>query len=439
MEKKSIQRVFVLDKNKQPLMPCHPARARELLKKGKAAVFRYHPFTIILKGRAGGDTQPIQVKIDPGSKITGVTLVGDFKNGKKVIWGAEIHHRGQSIKKVLDTRRALRRSRRNRKTRYRKARFDNRKRSKGWLPPSLISRVENILTWIKRIRRFAPITGISMELVRFDTQKLENPEIKGIEYQRGTLYGYEIKEYLLEKWGRKCVYCGKENVPLEIEHIVPKSKGGSDRISNLTLACHECNQKKGNQSIEEFLDNNPERLKQIKSESKRPLKDTAAVNATRWYLFNQLKEEGLPLEVGTGGRTKYNRETQNYPKKHWIDAACVGESGKNVQIEPDMQVLEITAMGHGTRKMCNVDKYGFPRSHRRSENAPNGVKGRTYMGYKTGDIVLAVIPKGKNKGIHIGRIAIRQQPNFKLNGLDGINPKYLKLLQKNDGYGYQIS
>ena len=439
MEKKSVQRVFVLDKNKQPLMPCHPARARELLKKGKAAVFRYHPFTIILKDREGGDTQPIQVKIDPGSKVTGVTLIGDFKNGKKVIWGAEIHHRGQSIKKSLDTRRGVRRSRRNRKTRYRKARFDNRKRSKGWLPPSLVSRVENILTWIKRIRHFALITGISLELVRFDTQKLENPEIKGVEYQRGTLYGYEIKEYLLEKWGRKCVYCGKENVPLEIEHIVPKSKGGSDRISNLTLACHECNQKKGNQSIEEFLDNNPEKLNQIKSESKKPLKDTAAVNATRWYLFNQLQKEGLPLEVGTGGRTKYNRETQRYPKKHWIDAACVGESGQNVQIEPEMQVLEITATGHGTRKMCNVDKYGFPRSHRRSENAANGVKGRTYMGYKTGDIVLANVPKGKNKGIHIGRIAIRQQPNFKLNGLDGINPRYLKLLQKNDGYGYQIS
>jgi 5-methylcytosine-specific restriction endonuclease McrA len=439
MEKKSVQRVFVLDKNKQPLMPSHPARARELLKKGKAAVFRYHPFTIILKDRAGGDTQPIQVKIDPGSKITGVALVADFKNGKKVIWSAEIHHRGQNVKKALDSRRSLRRSRRNRKTRYRKARFDNRKRSKDWLPPSLMSRVENILTWIKRIRHFAPITGISMELVRFDTQKLQNPEIKGIEYQRGTLYGYEIKEYLLEKWSRKCVYCGKKNVPLEIEHIIPKSKGGSDRISNLTLACHECNQKKGNQSIEEFLDNNPERLNQIKSESKKTLKDTAAVNATRWYLFNQLQKEGLPLEVGTGGRTKYNRETQRYPKKHWIDAACVGESGQNVQIEPEMQVLEITAMGHGTRKMCNVDKYGFPRSHRRSENAPNGVKGRTYMGYKTGDIVLAVIPKGKNAGIHIGRIAIRQQPNFKLNGLDGVNPKYLKLLQRNDGYGYQIS
>jgi len=439
MEKRSVQRVFVLDKNKQLLMPCHPARARELMKKGKAAVFRYHPFTIILKDREGGDTQPIQVKIDPGSKYTGVALVADFKRGKKVIWASVIYHRGHVIKKNLDTRRAVRRFRRYRKTRYRKPRFLNRKRKEGWLPPSLISRAENILTWIKRIRRFAPITGISLEVVRFDTQKLQNPEINGIEYQRGTLYGYEIKEYLLEKWGRKCAYCGKVNIPLEIEHIVPKSKGGSNRVSNLTLACHECNQKKNNQSIDEFLANNPKKLNQIKARAKGPLKDSASVNATRWYLFNQLKKEKLPIEVGTGGRTKYNRETQNYPKKHWIDAACVGESGQNVQLESDMQVLEITAMGHGIRKMCNVDKYGFPRSHRRSGNAPNGVKGRTYMGYKTGDIVLAVIPKGKNAGIHIGRIAIRHRPSFLLNGVGDVHPKYLTLLQKNDGYGYQIS
>ncbi|PNR88598.1 HNH endonuclease [Petrotoga sp. HWH.PT.55.6.1] len=431
MEKRSVQRVFVLDKNKQPLMPCHPARARELLKKGKAAVFRYHPFTIILKDREGGDTQPIQVKIDPGSKYTGVALVADFKRGKKVIWASVIYHRGHVIKKNLDTRRGVRRFRRNRKTRYRKPRFLNRKRKEGWLPPSLISRAENILTWVKRIRRFSPVTSISMELVRFDTQKLQNPEIKGVEYQRGTLYGYEVKEYLLEKWGRKCAYCGKENVPLEIEHIVPKSKGGSDRISNLTLACHECNQKKNNQSIDEFLANNPKKLNQIKARAKGPLKDVASVNATRWYLFNQLKKEGLPIEVGTGGQTKYNREMQNYSKKHWIDAACVGESGYNVQLEPDMQVLEITAMGHGMRRICFVDKYGFPKSYRPKE--------RTYMGYKTGDIVLANVPKGKNKGIHIGRIAIRHRPSFLLNGVGDVHPKYLTLLQKNDGYGYQIS
>lgn len=128
---KSVQRVFVLDKNKKPLMPCHPARARELLKKDKAAIFRYYPFTIILKEREGGNSQPMQVKIDPGSKYTGIALVANFKRGKKVVWSAEIHHRGHVIKKNLDTRRAVRRSRRNRKTRYRQPRFLNRKRKGG--------------------------------------------------------------------------------------------------------------------------------------------------------------------------------------------------------------------------------------------------------------------------------------------------------------------
>jgi 5-methylcytosine-specific restriction endonuclease McrA len=424
-----MQKVFVLDKNKQPLMPCHPARARELLKKGKAAVFRRYPFTIILKDREGGVVQPLQTKIDPGSKTTGIALVGDFTRGKQVIWGAEIHHRGEMVKKALKDRRAIRRSRRNRKTRYRKSRFKNRKRSEGWLPPSLMSRVENILTWVRRIRRFAPITGLSLELVRFDTQKLQNPEISGIQYQRGELWGYEVKEYLLEKWGRRCVYCGKEGVPLEIDHVVPKSRGGTDRVSNLTIACHKCNQKKGNQPVEEFLVYDPERLKDIKAGLKKPLKDAAAVNTVRWHLFNRLQKEGLPLETGTGGRTKYNRQTQNYPKKHWIDAACVGQSGQDIRLEPNAQVLEITATGYGTRRMCNVDKYGFPQNHRQKE--------RTFLGFKTGDIALAVIPKGKYAGIHAGRIAVRHRPSFRLNGFD-VHPKYLKLLQKNDGYGYQI-
>ena len=444
-------------KNKQPLMPCHPARARELLKKGKAAVFRRYPFTIILKDREGGVVQPLQTKIDPGSKTTGIALIGDFARGKQAVWGAEIHHRGETVKKALKDRRAIRHSRRNRKTRYRKARYDNRHPSKcaccgnnakhdsrycskcrpyrdngyrdKWLPPSLISRAENILTWVRRIRRFAPITGLSLELVRFNTQKLQNPEISGIEYQRGELAGYEVREYLLEKWGRKCAYCGKENIPLEIEHVVPKSKKGSDRINNLALACHSCNQKKGNRPIEEFLAHDPERLKQIKAGLKTPLKDAAAVNTVRWHLFNRLQKEGLPLETGTGGRTKYNRQTQNYPKKHWIDAACVGESGQDIRLEPNAQILEITATGYGTRRMCNTDKYGFPQSHRQKE--------RTFLGFKTGDMVLAVIPKGKYAGVHVGRIAVRHRPSFKLNGFD-VHPKYLKLLQRNDGYEYQI-
>ena len=137
-----MQRVLVIDKNKQPLMPCHPARARELLRKGKAAVFRRFPFIIILKEREGGSIQPTTLKIDPGSKQTGLALVADFQRGRRLIWAAVLEHRGQQIMIALKTRRALRRNRRSRHTRYRPARFSNRRRQESWLPPSLQSRIE---------------------------------------------------------------------------------------------------------------------------------------------------------------------------------------------------------------------------------------------------------------------------------------------------------
>jgi hypothetical protein len=154
---------------------------------------------------------------------------------------------------------------------------------------------------------------------------MQNPEISGKEYQQGELAGYEVREYLLAKWGRKCAYCGVENVPFEVEHIHPKSKGGSDRVSNLTLACRGCNQAKGNQDIRDFLSKKPDILSRILKQASQPLKDATAVNSTRWALFQQLKQTGLPIEVSTGGRTKYNRTRLGLPKTHWLDAACVGK------------------------------------------------------------------------------------------------------------------
>ncbi len=140
---------------------------------------------------------PHRVKIDPGSKTTGIAVVAESTG--RVTTGIEITHRGQAIRDSLLSRRALRRGRRNRKTRYRQPRFLNRTRKEGWLPPSLESRIANILTWVQRIRKFCLITAISQELVRFDTQALVNPEISGVEYQRGELFRFEVKEYLLAK------------------------------------------------------------------------------------------------------------------------------------------------------------------------------------------------------------------------------------------------
>jgi 5-methylcytosine-specific restriction endonuclease McrA len=200
------------------------------------------------------------------------------------------------------------------------------------------------------------------ELVRFNTQKIDNPEISGVQYQQGKLAGYEVREYLFKKWQRKCAYCGIQNVPLEIEHIVPKSKSGSNSVSNLTIACRKCNQQKGNQDIKDFLSGKQKIFNKILKQCKQPLKETAAVNSTRWKLDNSLKEFGLEIETGSGGLTKYNRTKQELSKTHWLDAACVGKSTqKNINIEV-IKPLIITATGRGSRQMVKPDKYGFPRT-----------------------------------------------------------------------------
>jgi 5-methylcytosine-specific restriction endonuclease McrA len=417
---------LVIDTNKKPCNPIHPADARKLLKTGEAAIFRKYPFTLILKSVSISPTQPIQLKLDPGSKITGIALT----QGQSIIFGAELSHRGQNIKNSLESRLASRRNRRNRHTRYRKPRFLNRTRPVSWLAPSLEHRVKTTITWVEKLIKFAPITGISQELVRFDLQQHENPEISGIEYQQGELAGYEVREYLLNKWGRKCAYCGVENVPLQIEHIHPKAKGGSNRISNLCLACESCNSQKGTQDIKVFLAKKPEALKKILAQAKRPLKDAAAVNSTRWALFNALKKTGLPIVTSSGGRTKFNRTVLELPKEHWIDAACVGEieSLKVLTKKP----LLIKANGHGTRQQCRTDKYGFPNRH--------CSRTKFHFGFQTGDIVKAIVTTGKKVGKYIGRIATRATGSFNISTteglIQGISHKFCKIIHKKDGYGY---
>ncbi|MHB1268386.1 MAG: RNA-guided endonuclease IscB [Acidithiobacillus ferriphilus] len=428
-----MQRVLVLDKNRQPLMPCHPARARELLRGDRAAVFRRFPFTIILKDRTGGAVQDARLKLNPGSKTTGMALVAEFsRRGPTVVWAGELAHRGATIRKALEQRRGHRRFRRA-KLRYRAPRFLNRTRPAGGLAPSLQHRVDTTMAWVARLRRWAPVTSLSTMLHRFDTQLLQNPEISGAEYQQGELQGYEVREYLLEKWGRTCVYCDAEHIPLTIDHIHPKSTGGSDRVSNLTLACFPCNQRKSNQDVRAFLAHDPKRLARIEAQRKAPLKDAAAVNSTRWALLQRLEETCLDVEVGSGGRTKWNRTRQGYAKAHWTDAACAGESGVAVRLHLEHRSLAITAMGHGERQRARLDRHGFPVGHKAGA--------KSFLGFQTGDLVRAAIPKGKHAGVHTGRIAIRFRHSFalKAEGADkpfDAHPKYLTVLQRSDGYAY---
>ena len=194
--------VFILDKQHQPLMPCTEKRARLLRSRSRAVVVRRVPFTIRLKDRIGGATQPLRLKLDPGSKTTGLALVREDNGGAQhVLWLAELAHRGQTIRDRLAARRVFRRRRRS-QLRHRQARFNNRTRPAGQLAPSLQHRVDTTMAWIMRRRRISSICALGQELVRFDMHAMQRPGITGVQYQQGTLAGYEVREYLLEKWER---------------------------------------------------------------------------------------------------------------------------------------------------------------------------------------------------------------------------------------------
>jgi 5-methylcytosine-specific restriction endonuclease McrA len=380
------------------------------------------------------------MKIDRGSKTTGLATVNGATG--QVVWAAELSHRGQQVKERLDQRRACRRSRRSRHTRYRPARYRparyrparyrparylNRRRRAGWLPPSLESRIANVVTWVERLRRYAPIGALSLELVKFDTQLLQNAEISGIEYQQGELAGYEVREYLLEKWGRKCAYCKATNVPLQIEHIVPTARDGSNRVSNLTMACKPCNDAKGKQTAAEF--GHPE----VQAQAKAPLRDAAAVNATRWALDRRLTALGLAVETGTGGRTKWTRTRQGLPKTHWLDAACVGANTPERLHVSGVVPLRITAMGRHSRQMCRTDASGFPNKQAKATSVVGG--------YRTGDIVRAVVPQPSVKaGTYTGRLAVRASGSCNLKTaagtVEGIHVRYCAPIHRADGYAY---
>ena len=414
--------VFVLNKNKKPLSPCHMARARKLLSRGKAVVHKKYPFTIRLKElkEAPLSKATYRLKVDYGSRYTGLSIL----SGNKVLWLAELHHK-TDIKNKLDRRRGHRRFRRN-KLRYRQPRFLNRKKNKGWIPPSLQSRVDNIASWTKKLQKSLPLTDISYENCKFDTQLMANPEISGVEYQQGTLTGYNVREYLLEKFNRTCIYCGAKNLPLEVEHLIPRSRGGSNRINNLGIACHDCNQKKGNQTPEEF--GYPE----IYSKINQSLRDSALINATRWKVFDVLKNTGLPVECGSGARTKMNRIRLGLAKTHYYDAACIGKSTPDHLHVTTNEVLLIKALGRGSYQRTRSDKYGFPKAYLPRQ--------KQFFGFQSGDMIKATVPKGKYKGVWHGSVACRSTGSFNINLLkgrvQGIDHKYCQRTQRADGYKY---
>ena len=451
-----MSKVAVLDTKKRVLEPCHSAVARRLLREGQAAVYKRYPFTIILKREVvDPKTTDYTLSIDPGSKCTGMAITDSENN---IVAAFELHHRGAAIKKQLIDRAGHRRSRRTRKLRYRPARWANRSRkapvltadgwvyqsfgqsSEGWIAPSLMSRVFNINTWVKRLSKAYPITQLAVEHVKFDTQLMENPEISGVEYQRGTLYEAELWEYLLEKFGRKCFYCGAKNIPLEKEHILPKSKGGTNRASNLTLSCRPCNIKKGNQHPDEIEGKLGKDVQKAFKAAGKPLKDAQAVNTIRWKIVETLKATGLPVICGTGGKTKWHRKRAGLPKTHYYDAACVAGVPKANQVS---SVLAIHAVGYGHRGDLGLYQTkqkspGFKRPYTRLESVD---------GFQKLDIVALYTKKNKVVGClnsfdktDDGKPQKLRIKNDWTNGdgRTGGNTTQLHRIQRRDGYGYQI-
>ena len=271
------------------------------------------------------------------------------------------------------------------------------------------------------------MTALSQELVRFDTQLMQNAEINDVAYQQHVLAGYEVREYVLEKWHRACAYCHKTGVPLQVEHVVPRGRGGSDRVSNLTLACGPCNQQKGAMTAAEFG------FPAIQAQARQPLTDAAAVNTTRWALYRQLCATGLPVETGTGGRTKYNRTRLGLAKSHWADAACVGASTPEALEVAGVQPLSMQAMGHGTRQMCRTEAHGFPKNHRGRH--------KRYFGMQTGDLVKATIPRGKYVGTWVSRVVVKASGWFDLvihGKKASVHHKHCTRLWAADGYTYTL-
>ncbi|MGW2701033.1 RNA-guided endonuclease IscB [Streptomyces sp. NPDC001340] len=424
--------MFVLDKHGHPLQPTTPARARKLLKKGRAVVHRHTPFVIRLRDRtvAESEVDGVELGIDPGGKHTGIALFTVSAGERRARFALQVDHRGQSIRKRMEQRAAYRRGRRSRNLRYRTPRFRNRTRPEGWLAPSLRHRIDTVVSWTSRLARWAPVRAAHVERVAFDTHAMSaGRPLEAAEYQNGTLHGYEVREYLLAKWGRACAYCGKQGVPLNIDHIQPRSRGGSDRVSNLAIACISCNQSKGNQPIEDFLKGKAKLLARIKAQAKAPLKDAAAVQSTRQALQEAL-DAVLPTHTASGGRTKWNRTRCGLPKTHTLDALAVGKVDSIT--ETVTTVLMAGCTGRGVHQRTSPDKHGFPR-----RTAPR-IK-RVY-GFATGDLVTATVPTGKYAGAHTGRVMVRTTGKFDIRTRHGlaaaIKHTYVRLTQRGDGYAY---
>ena len=356
----------VLTAKGRPLAPCHPRRARKLVRAGKASFKHRRGIRCIILHKTNvprvRNSSRLQLRIDPGADTTGIAVTREHQDGSRsALMGLELKHQGRAIRRRMTRRQQFRRNRRYRKARYRQPRFNNRTKSAGWLPPSIYSRLQNTLTWVRRLSRLMPITGVHVETTIFDPQLLRNPEIQGKEYQQGPLYRTNLRTAVLQRDGNKCVYCGKSgrNQTLELDHVVPRSGDGRNRHDNLVAACRQCNSRKGNQPLEQFLRRRPAKLAEIRATLGEELASAAHMNAILHRLLDDLRQQGWKVTEHTAATTAASREICGIQKSHHGDAAVTG-CPHALRYLPSAPIA-VTAKGRGTRQRIMPDRYGTPR------------------------------------------------------------------------------
>ena len=347
-------RVPVISDDGHPLIPCRPKRARVLLRDGRAEkTWVNGNFAIRMNDRTRDESEvpEMTLGITPGSKTTGfaITLDQDETQERRVVHAIELELIGHRISKDL-RKRANHRGNRRSRLRFRQPRFSNRRKPKGSLPPSIQHNLDQIDKWTRTLIQLYPISNIRVSTSRFDIQLMENPGIQGEEHQQGTLYGWQLRTYVFHQNGHRCFYCGEQGKPLTLDHIIPKSRGGTDRVANLTTACLKCNQLKDNDLPEEFLADRPDKLRELLAPNpRRSYRDATWMNTIMPFLIGRLKELGNPVEQTNSALTGWNRKQMQLPKTHYIDAAVLGDCRSLLESSPVLRQGTANRRGHRSR------------------------------------------------------------------------------------------
>ena len=333
----------------KPLMPTSPPRARKLLKAGKARVARREPFTIRMMVPTGETLQSVTLGMDCGYRHVGLSATTQ----KEELFASEVELR-DDVSKLLSDRLELRRSRRNRKTRYRAPRFDNRvhSKNKGWLAPSVENRIQAHLSRVRMVQSILPVSRIVVETASFDTQLLKNPDISGVQYQQGEQLGFwNVREYVLFRDGHKCCHChGRSGDPILNVHHIESRKTGGDAPNNLMTLCETCHRAYHSGTIE------------LKAKRGKSLRPEAFMGIMRRTVLERLREGSPGLEVQNtyGYITKHTRIANGIAKSHCADAYCIAGNLKAVRRgehlfqkqmrKHNRQIHKLTILKDGVRK-----------------------------------------------------------------------------------------